>query len=80
MNIEFEFETQWGVYRDAIWTPDGQDLSAEEIEAIKQDRLNKWLDNFKPQPFVETPPSRFLRDEQGNLILDEYGEPIYTGA
>jgi hypothetical protein len=43
MKIDFEFETPYGKFADALWFPDGVVPSDEEIEAMKQERLNNWL-------------------------------------
>lgn len=44
MTIDFEFQTQYGTFKDALWFPDGQSLpSDDEIEAMKQQRLANWL-------------------------------------
>jgi hypothetical protein len=41
--IEFEFDSPYGKYADAIVLLDGQTMTDAEIEAMKQDRYNKWL-------------------------------------
>jgi hypothetical protein len=44
MKIDFEFETQYGKYADALIFPDDQPLPPEaEIEAIKLQRLDHWI-------------------------------------
>lgn len=43
MNINFEFQTQYGKFADALWFPDGQLPSEAEIEAMKQQRLDNWI-------------------------------------
>jgi hypothetical protein len=44
MIINFEFETQYGKFADALVFPDEQELpSNEEIENMKQQRLDNWL-------------------------------------
>lgn len=49
MKIDFEFETPYGKFADALWFPDGQPIpSDEEIEAMKQERLNNWLALVSP--------------------------------
>jgi len=57
MKIDFEFETLFGKFADALWFPDGQPIpSDEEAEAMKQERLNNWLALVNPQePEPETP-------------------------
>jgi hypothetical protein len=43
MKIDFEFETPYGKFADALWFPDDQVPSDAEIEAMKQQRLDNWL-------------------------------------
>jgi hypothetical protein len=48
MKIDFEFEKDGVVFRDAIHLPDDHGLSDAEIEAIKQARYANWLEAIKP--------------------------------
>ncbi len=44
MKINFEYETQYGKFGDALWFSDDQPLPSEaEIEAMKQQRLDNWI-------------------------------------
>lgn len=43
MKIDFEFQTQYGVFRDALHLPDDYEMTDAEIEAMKQQRLDNWL-------------------------------------
>ncbi len=49
-SIVFEFTTPHGVFRDALHLPADHGLSEEEINMMKQERLNNWL------AIVEAPP------------------------
>lgn len=51
MKIDFEYTTQYGVFRDALYLDDDHQLSDAEIETLKQERLNNWV--FR----VENPPA-----------------------
>ena len=51
MKIDFEVETEFGLYRDALYFPDDQVPSDSEIEAMKQARVATWID------FILHPPS-----------------------
>lgn len=51
MQIIFEFTTKYGVFRDALYLDDDHTLSEAEINALKQERLDNWLD------VVENPPT-----------------------
>jgi hypothetical protein len=43
MVINFSFETQYGMFSDAIVLPDDHILTDDEIEAMKQQRLSNWI-------------------------------------
>lgn len=43
MKIDFEFDTEYGKFSDAIHFEDNLVPSDAEIEAIKQQRLNNWI-------------------------------------
>ena len=52
MKIDFEFETQYGKFADALWFPEDQPTPTDtEIEAMKQQRLTDWL------AIIEAPPA-----------------------
>jgi len=43
MKIDFTFDTSYGTFCDAIVLPDDHTLTDDEIEAMKQQRLNNWI-------------------------------------
>jgi hypothetical protein len=44
MKIDFEFETPYGKFADALWFPDDQPIPSDaEIEVMKQQRLDNWI-------------------------------------
>ncbi len=51
MKIDFEFTTQYGIFRDALYLNDDHQLTDVEINALKQERLDNWL------YAVENPPA-----------------------
>lgn len=51
MKIDFEFQTEYGLFRDALHLPDDHGLTDEQIEAMKQERVSNWI------AVVSTPPS-----------------------
>lgn len=54
MKINFEYETQYGKFADALWFSDDQPLPSEaEIEAMKQQRLDNWLAILSAPPQTE---------------------------
>jgi len=48
--IDFEFITKYGVFRDALYLDENHQLTENEINALKEERLNNWLQ------VVENPP------------------------
>jgi MOSC domain-containing protein YiiM len=57
MKIVFEFQTPYGVFRDALHLPEDHGLSQEQITAMQQERLDNWL--FA----VENPPEAVSEDD-----------------
>lgn len=43
MKIDFEFHTQYGVFRDALHLPEDHAFSNEEIEQMKIQRRDNWI-------------------------------------
>lgn len=43
IKIDFEFETEYGSYKDALHLPYYHTYSDAEIEAMKQARVDNWL-------------------------------------
>jgi hypothetical protein len=56
LKIDFEFETRYGAFRDALYLPESHNYTAEQIAAMKQERLDNWLFAVEnpPQPEPET--------------------------
>lgn len=55
VKIDFEFDSTYGVFRDALHLPDDHGLSDAEIDAMKQQRFDNWLAIVNSPP-VEEPP------------------------
>lgn len=53
VKIDFEFDSSYGKYADAIVLLDGQTMTDAEIEAMKQDRYDKWLASITTPPVEE---------------------------
>lgn len=43
ISVDFEFESQYGRYADALLLPEDHGLSNEELEHLKQQRFTSWL-------------------------------------
>jgi hypothetical protein len=56
IKIDFEFQTQYGKFRDALHLPDNHGLSDEQISEMQQERLDNWLFAVEnpPEPEFET--------------------------
>jgi len=70
MVIDFEFNTQYGTFKDALILPDDHTYTDAELETMKQTRLDNWI------AIIEAPPVEWQMDEEGNKVLDENGNPI----
>jgi hypothetical protein len=58
MKIDFFFDTQYGKFCDALHLPDDHTLTDEEIQAMKQQRLDNWIAvvSYVPTEVVQEPP------------------------
>lgn len=55
MKIDFEFDSPYGKFADALWFPDGQPIPSDaEIEAMKKQRFDNWI-AIITAPLVEQP-------------------------
>lgn len=43
IKINFEFDTKHGVYRDALYLLEDHTYSNADIEAMKNERVNNWI-------------------------------------
>jgi hypothetical protein len=50
MKIDFEFNTQYGKFSDALYFEDGDIPDEPTIESMKQERLDQWLSIVTPKP------------------------------
>ena len=57
IKLDFEFQTQYGVYRDALYLEDNHSLTKQEIEAMKQERVDNWIAviTAPSEEVIETP-------------------------
>ena len=62
MKIDFEFDTPYGVFRDALHLPDGHGFSDVDIEAMKQQRVDNWIAIVTAPPVepVEEPAPEYV--------------------
>jgi len=50
IKIDFEFDSQYGVFRDALHLPDDHTFTDDEIQAMKQQRYDNWLTIINAPP------------------------------
>ena len=50
IQIIFEFETEYGVFRDALHLAEDHTFTDEQIAAMKQERVTNWIVAVTPQP------------------------------
>jgi hypothetical protein len=65
IKIDFEFDSTYGVFRDALHLPEDHTFTEAEIEAMKQQRFDNWwaVVNTPPPETVEetpTPPAQTI--------------------
>ena len=53
ISIDFSFESQYGLYSDALILEDNHTFTDQEIENMKQQRFNNYLNLFIEVPVVE---------------------------
>lgn len=56
IKIEFEFETQYGNFHDALYLPEDHTYTEEQIVEMQLERLNNWIYILEnpPEPDPET--------------------------
>ena len=55
MKIDFEFTTPHGLFRDALHLPDDHTFTDDEIQAMKQQRVDNWIAVVTAPPAEEAP-------------------------
>lgn len=54
MKIDFEFQTEHGLFRDALHLPDDHGLTDAQIEAMKVERRDNWIAVVTAPPVEES--------------------------
>lgn len=70
MKIDFEFQSKYGVYRDALHLPDNHGMTDAQIEAMKQERFDKWIDAVENPPEPEGPPKEVTVADETYTLLE----------
>ena len=53
LKLDFEIDTQYGKYRDALYLPADHSFTEEQIAAMQQERLKNWLAIIEAVPEPE---------------------------
>lgn len=53
IKIDFEFDSPYGVFRDALHLPDDHGMTDDQIQAMKQQRFDNWLAIVNAPPVEE---------------------------
>lgn len=53
IKIDFQFETPYGKYADALYLPEDHSYTNEQIKEMQSERLNKWVNNIENPPAPE---------------------------
>lgn len=80
MKINFELDTAYGKYRDALHLPDNHSFTQEQLAEMQTERVNAWIysieNPYVPEPeIVEIAGVRYEKVEfEGRTLL----KPILT--
>ena len=53
IKIDFQFDTPYGKFADALHLPDDHGLTEEQIEAMKEQRRDNWIAIVTAPPVEE---------------------------
>jgi len=67
IKIDFTFDTQHGIYRDALYLDDNHSFTEQEIESMKQERVDNWIaiittPTEQVEEIIEEPTEEFLEE------------------
>lgn len=62
MKIDFEFNTEYGLFRDALYLEDNHAFTEEDLQAMKQERVDNWI------LAITTPASNEVVADQINTL------------
>jgi hypothetical protein len=67
----FEFDTEYGVFRDALHLQDEHTYTSEEIAAMKQERLDNFIAFVTAPPPPPTPEDTIVDSIPADAVLVE---------
>ena len=74
IKIDFEIPNEkYGTYRDALYLPEDHGMTDEQIEAMKQERYNNWVnivENPVEAPEVPAPAEKITVAGEDYVLLN----------
>lgn len=67
----FEFPTEYGVFRDALHLEDDHAYSEDELNAMKQERLDNWIAFITAPPPPPSPEDTVVDSIPADAVLVE---------
>lgn len=46
ITLYYERETKFGVFRDSLVLPEDHGMSEDQLEALRQNRVNEWIESI----------------------------------
>ena len=78
MKIDFQFNTEYGVFSDALYLDDNHSFTEQEIEAMKQERVDNWIAVIESPPEPESVEIDGVQYEKieidGQIVLKPTGD------
>jgi hypothetical protein len=77
--INFEYQTKYGVFRDALHLPETPEYNQAQINEMQVERLNNWLNAIENPPtpeveYVEIDGVQYEKVEiDGQIVLKPVG-------
>lgn len=77
IKIDFEFETDHGIFRDSLWLPDDHPFTETEIENMKLSRRDNWIAAVTAPPLELDVEEIRRREEAAADLVDINGVSFY---
>lgn len=71
IRIDFEFETEYGIFRDALHLDNNDDYTQIEIDAMQQERVDNWIAIITAPPPPPLPEDTVVDSIPSDAVLVE---------
>ena len=71
IKIDFEFNTEYGIFRDALHLEDNRSYSDEELDAMQQERVDNWIAVITAPPPPPLPEDTIVDSIPTDAVLVE---------